>query len=455
MLLPILLLPLLQSDGPCNDTTRKKDEDSGTTTSGEVQCPSTTIAGQTITGPKCYTDKKFRRDTLFKCEGMLKDVHCKPKGGKSWVFFYTIDDPCPTVPTTLEELQRFAKHGFNCKPPKLFDKTFDYSATVCDCVNGKAVSYHESGSSEEIDGHLVVYWDHFPDDLLPGAYENPNLILLEEIETIDPGELGSPVLLEAWASHAPAAAASLTATVRHDGRLSTQEPAGPDPVIVVPTSYEHTVTGIVSGGGFSVTSTSIGTEADSDRPATALDDLAFDGISFFVGTRGNERYHAYADGPVRWQAMDGQAFYLDPLIRWVENPFDVSLQAGASYSESAPYVSGGDTYVDVTVDNPAGVSEVGSTVYSVNVSRNHHVAQVQVFDQARVLLRKTTFAAFAQISAGNWRPSTVVERRYGPGQALPDMTITVSIAMGAAAVPLPSPMPVQGPSTDWWAVHMN
>ena len=295
------------------------------------------------------------------------------------------------------------------------------------------------------DVYTVNYGD--PSSLLAGPQPNILLVQLEGAQTVSPETLPS-ALRDCYLLHTKITGVkSLVATVQYDFAATPEMSA-------IHNSF--TINGMLSSDGrFSVSNSYSSLDSEDGTSNLATDDLAFDGASFFWGTRGSPFYNAYSSSSALAQpAMGCQARFMDPLIGWAYSPFWITLFPGTTYTSFVVQALGETSIVQVTQTDPQMPSS-GTTVYTISAGAVTHPTRIDTLDHDGNLVRRRDFSGYRSLATDVWRPMVVVESLYVPGTSSPYLvkTLTITSAVVLSASEANSPFPCPQSATNQWFVR--
>lgn len=431
----VVLLALLSSPHAagqqCNDLTRTKQQEAGTTSSSTncaVASVTVSILGQsaTFTTPSsCLNSKTTYAETIYSCGPAATGIHCSAHGFPAAIKVWRMGgaNPCPIGwPASFDSFAAASK-AFSCADLPLVTDTYDWSASVKNCGSGTAPAElaHGAEAGDAEDRYLI--WNLDPRPGLPGPTQTPMESFVAAISTLDPAALPSP-LAAVWSAHAPIdGVADLSAKIVYHFAA--------EPGSVIENSYY--LSGVVRRDGRFYLERSQSVTRPSEAPLLLVEQLSFDGATFFWGTRGAPRYNAWASSSARRDAeLQRVAPYAAILVDWVKNPFFLSLVPGYELTTEVLGSAGGNpTRVRVSASHPQLAPALrGTARWTIDLASGHHPESLELLTPGGEVHRRFTYSDWKPIVDGNWRPFRIVEERFAPGSSAPVQVVTTQILAG-------------------------
>ncbi|MEW6130609.1 MAG: hypothetical protein AB1757_26495 [Acidobacteriota bacterium] len=416
----------------CNNQSRTLQIAAGTSQT-EQQCAqwSITVLGVTFTSPSaCPNSKTVRSDDTFSCGPAATGIHCNPRGYKVNVKVYSSNNPCPGIPSTLPTTLEEANAAVQCQPLALISDVNTWSASVQACATGTQIREVDRINESELSNLVVTGGDNFvfysgnpakvlakqPPSIKQTA-EQLNAMQTRALESL-PQALAQSYLLHPRVEGIKKLRATVEYNFRSVGNLGVVRNV-------------HQLEGAFTHDGrFSITDTRSGTLEDNDSQII-VEDMAYDGSNFFSGIRGQHRYNAYAPSSAGIKsAICYDAQFMKPLVSWATSPFWITLFPQTEYAME----SVGDNLVKIIESYPQMQipGGAGKTVYYISTAPVAHPIRIETFDAGGQLRIRKDFSEFVTIGKGIWRPLTVVESFYQPGEATPYLTTSMKIDQAIA-----------------------
>ena len=414
----------------CNNNTRTLQAAAGTTPAGSQSCASVTFtinvagSGVTITTPaNCSTGSTVRSDDTFSCGPSAPGIHCTAQGFQVNVKVYSTGSgsPCPTIPDTLPTTLAGARALAQCISPPMISSVYTWSAKVQNCPTGTGGDPRPEGAvlSNGYEQYVVRNGD--PDALLAPPPANAVLDQLLALETESISSLPSD-LREVRAIH-PAIPGVRNVTARITDVFA--DVPGHGEVV-----NAHFIEGTVTADGRFHVSDTFRALAEG-APVPVVQDLAYDGASFFSGIRGNPYYAAYSATSSRIRsAMATEAGFLDGLLDWVRFPFAITLFPGTVRTVETLGPDGDSTLVRVVETYPgvfASPAVAGKTIYVLSVGNVTHPVSIEHRDAEDNLVTRHEYSEYRSLAAGVWRPTRIVQKEFVAGSSTPYLVRTMQI----------------------------
>ena len=426
--LPISLLCLPsfltgQTAAPaCNDQDRIPTTDAGSTSTGTTNCPTFSITVQVgapplstsltfNSPPSCDIGRRQQDEDCFRCGMPSKGNQCTANAFSVMVEIFSIGggSPCPIIPTPFPMTVAEAQEATMCRPlPSLGVRT-NYCAGSKACSGGNEIVLDASKAPRSMGEGLGerIYFEGDPYDVLPKKWGTSRT---RAIQSLPRSHLDSlPPVLRSVVEKNPRLdgidhlSVSMIRTFRNRGAGSKER---------VNTRQFHGV--VLADGSFTLSSPRIALNRDEQQPF--IEEMSYDGSTFFLGTKGKRVYQAYgAEYFDLAYILRCKASPVDPIVTWLRAPVGVEMLPGASY--------------ETTHDPERDLYEVFETYPSVQVSTGdagltRYLIQGKA-DELRMILkenrssdgrlfRRQEFGDHREVSPGVWRPFLVTETRHDP-----------------------------------------
>jgi hypothetical protein len=426
-----------------------------------VDCPDLTltftILGQSVTlstPDRCPTGRRVQDSDCFDCSVPSPGSNCDSDAFRVLVKIYSsgTSSPCPSGPDSVPETLREFTQSMACTPPP------EIHAEEVGCAQDSRCEAEPVGAGELVHGAVTEdptcpggrrrEWLGTLEGTLPPASEDEFASFLNGLPRIPVEGLPAP-LAEACQLNRP-----LAGVDRLGARVQVEFLEGFGDSTVVNT---HHVTGaLCADGRFSVLLPRL-VESPSGESSRRVEELAFDGATLFSGLLGSATYQAWAASyPEHRATLRNQTGFLDPLLAWVRDPFEVLRLEGTAYEEEE--LEGGRVRIRETYPEPHFPAWAGSTEYLLDTSTGRTLlTRVEVRTAAGELVSRREFSDHRPVGGGAWRPFRITGSRFRPGSAEPFRVSRTTIdSVGelfeepaAAAEALDWPTPASG----WWVVH--
>lgn len=404
-----LSTPTPGQDGGCNNLTRSLAQPSAVTGAAPPQTCGTlavSVAGVGYGPPaECPVAYTHYLESVYTCGPVATGIDCDPQGSQASLKVYQ-NGSCPNLTgltdgmqwdawdSVPENLVAIIEGMSQCVPPSVTE-TFDDSArcTRCSLVGGHQTVVMHSGFDPS--GH--EYIQAFEDPRLqaagiPGAniFETPRSAAMKAAAGTT-----LPLLAQVDSAFPPLAGAQfdISLTMEHYDDGDTE----PN------TSRSLMYSGRMAvDGTFDLVQSTVATRGAERLPRHHR--LLFDGATLVTHTRGSIDGSAYTPEYLAAvpQLLRSELLpHLQPLYRWINNPFQISRFPQHTYSsEDSSFgvmlrkqaLSDGEVFVDreILVGTPAG-----------GVPR---VLSTQVLDPVGRVMEATTFSRFQELTPGVSRP---------------------------------------------------
>ncbi len=395
----------------CNDLSRTLQQPAGV--SGQVvitDCAQITVSvggSSYSTPPTCVVAYSQYCDSVYTCGPAAEGIHCDPRGYKAAIKNYR-NGRCPDIAGLANgmfweewadvpaNLVAIIQAMSSCVLPEV-SETFDWSASTTACSQGEVV---EPGVQGDASGVRRTSGSGDPRALVEGCpfrnpFETPYGVAMRA-----GGGVAEPLLQEVETHHPPlhGAALSVALEVRHyeAGSLEARH--------VSALLYDGR---IAASGTFDLVRTSI---LYGEETLLGRERQLFDGIFLAFATLGAPEGRVL--GPRHQEESPVWSVeilpYLQPLHRWLENPFDLSRFASHRYSV-APQGAGGErilleksvqagprAYVDrrLLLERPSRSGGAGPRC----------VRESWILDASGEVREKSSFGDFREVAPGVWRP---------------------------------------------------
>ena len=445
----------------CNNQARTLTTQQGETVTAEQSCTSVSVTVNVAgigevgfeTPESCPSGKRVQSEDCFDCGPASQGNHCTARGFKANVKTYTSGsgNPCPSIPeelpSTIEELNAI----FSCKPLALDGDTDVWCASVRSCSDGQLESiYTHAQALTQANGSPVVISLEDPDPFLSAGQPSPGTAeaFFAAAQTLSTSQMPT-LLAQCLATYAPLpAVGGLHANVTLEHHRAAPE----SPVV-----NTFSLSGMMAADGRHVfLLPSRGTLEGAAR--VVIQELAFDGITFFEGYQGEPYYRAYSSASAQQARARGlHERYLSPLEQWVANPLRVLRFPGTAYSVSETpegLVLITESYAGTGIDSPMGL---GTTTYTIDVSsETPHVTRIEIRSDQGALTRRRDFSDFQTLENGVWRPRLIREEFHRTSSEEPWLIKTVQILRANVLGASEFESDWWRPKSDqnWWYVHI-
>jgi len=389
----------------------------------------------------------------FDCGPPSDGNHCTARGFRANVKTYSSGgaNPCPEIPSELPSTIEELNATFSCQELTLDNDEDVWCASVTECTSGQLQSIYQHGEPlQQSDGSSVVVSLGEPDAFLDSTPPSPGEAeaTFTAAQTLSTTEMPA-LLAECLDACAPLAAVNdMHADVTLEHYLDSQS----SPIVST-----YSLSGMMTADGRFALQLPNRSTVEGDSPRVVIQELAFDGVSFFEGYQGEPYYRAYSSTSTKQAlAMGLHERYVAALEDWVVDPLRVLRFPGTQYSveeslEGLVVIT--ESYALTGIQSPFGL---GTTTYTVDASSEPpHVLRIEVRNDEGELTRRRDYSDFRTLENGAWRPRLVSERYYRASRGELRLTKTTRVLR---ATPLESSaIEAQWwrPSSDqnWWYIH--